>query len=118
MPGASAAWSRGSGAALQEYYYSNSRFSGSLSDLASQITIRVLLEHRGAKFQGSVPFSSCPGAAGLATFVLPAQRVTLQEGFSVQSGRAVTVAYVRPVGAPVDPNVTQAMQNELCSVGP
>jgi len=118
MPGASAAWTTGSGASLQEYRYSKPQFAGTLSDLASQVTISALMQHQGAKFQGSVPFSPCPGAAGVATFLLPRQHETLQEGFSVQSGRAARVSYLRPIGTPVDSNVVQAMQNALCSLAP
>jgi hypothetical protein len=116
MPGASAAWSSGSGAARQEYYYSKSQFGGTLSDLASQVTISALTQHHGAKFQGSAPFAPCPGAAGVGTFLLSNEHATLQEGFSVQSGHAVRIIYLRPIGTPVDPNVAQAMQNALCSV--
>jgi len=116
VPGASAAWTTGSGSALQEYRYSKSQFAGTLSDLASQVTISALMQQHGAKFQGSVPFAACPGAAGVATFLLPRQHETLQEGFSVQSGRAVRVSYLRPIATPIDSNATQAMQNALCAL--
>ncbi len=115
IPGASAAWSNGSGAAAQEYYYTQKKFGGALQDLASQVTIEELLEHFGAKFRGSAPFAPCPGAAGVATFAL-AGRTTLQEGFAVRNGQAVRVRYTRPTGAPVDPSVAQAMQNALCAL--
>jgi hypothetical protein len=113
MPGASAAWSYGSGAHVQEYRYVRKAFGGTLQDLASAVTIDVLLRDRGAKFKGSVPFGPCPGAAGVATFTLPTGR-TLEEGFAVRNNESVRTNYVRPSGAPADPNVTQAMQSALC----
>ena len=115
IPGASAAWSSGSGAAAQEYYYTQKKFGGALQDLASQVTIEELLQHHGAKFRGSVPFAPCPGAAGVATFAF-AGRTTLQEGFAVRHGQAVRVIYIRPTGAPVDPSVAKAMQSVLCAL--
>ncbi len=73
------------------------------------------MRHQGAKYGGSVPFAPCPGAAGVATFQLR-DRTTLQEGFAVEDGYSIRTTYVRPAGTPIDPNVTQAMQNLLCSV--
>jgi hypothetical protein len=115
MPGASAAWSTGSGSMVQEYSYAKSAFGGSLQDLASQVTINALMQDRDAKFLGSLPFVPCPGAAGLATFRLRSG-MTLQQGFSVSHGQAVRVTYIRPTGSPVDPNVLEAMQNALCAL--
>jgi hypothetical protein len=115
VPGASGAWSSGSGPNGQQYVYSKKRFAGMLPDLASQVTINALMQNRGAKFRGSVPFAPCPGAAGVATFQLR-DRITLQEGFAVRNGEAVRVTYIRPSGTPVDPSVTQAMQNALCAL--
>jgi hypothetical protein len=115
MPGASAAWSSGSGSSSQEYFYAKHRFGGTLQDLASQVTVDALTRNPGAKYGGNVPFAPCPGAAGLAT-LRRRDRTTLQVGFAVHDGYAVRVTYVRPVGTPPDPNVTQAMQNVLCSL--
>ncbi len=115
IPGASAAWSSGSGSAAQKYFYSQKQFGGALQDLASQVTIEELLSHRGAKFRGGLPFGPCPGAAGVATFQL-SDHTTLQEGFAVRNGQAVRVTYIRPTGAPVDPSVLQAMQTALCTL--
>lgn len=113
IPGASGAWSKGSGSAAQRYFYSQKQFGGVLQDLASQVTIEELMSHHGAKYRGSLPFPPCPGAAGVATFQLN-DRTTLQEGFAVRNGQAVRVTYIRPTGAPVDPSVLQAMQTALC----
>jgi hypothetical protein len=115
VPGASAAWSTGSGAQRQEYSVETSQFAGSLKDLASRVTIDELLRNRGAKLQGSLPFEVCPGAAGVATFTLPGS-ATLQEGFAVRNGSAVRTRYLRPAGTPVDPAVAPAMQNVLCTL--
>jgi hypothetical protein len=112
IPGASAAWTSG-GADAQEYSFARMGFGGSLQDLASAVTIEVLLHHRGTKFKGSVPFAPCPGAAGVATFTLP-NGATLEEGFTVRNGQSVRTTYIRPLGAPSDTNVTEAMQSALC----
>ncbi len=115
MPGASAAWSSGSGSTAQEYFYAKRKFGGTLQDLASQVTIEALMQHHGAKFRGSLPFAPCPGAAGVATFTLPGGE-TLAEGFTVGNGQEVRTTYVRPRGAPADPNVGAAMQSALCII--
>jgi len=113
MPGASAAWTTGSGANAQQYRYVRRQFNGTLQDLASSVTIDVLLKHRGAKLLGSVPFAPCPGTAAVATFTLPGG-ATLQEGFAARDNQSVQTTYVRPSGAPADPAVTAAMQSSLC----
>ncbi len=113
IPGASAAWSSGSGSTVQRYFYTKRKFGGTLQDLASQVTIEALMHHRGAKFHGSVPFAPCPGSAGVAAFTLPDGK-TLQEGFTVGNGQSIRTTYVRPSGTPSDPNVTEAMQSALC----
>jgi hypothetical protein len=115
MPGASAAWSTGSGATVQRYFYSKRQFGGTLQDLASRVTIDALMQHRGARFRGSSPFPPCPGAAGVATFMLP-DRTTLQEAFAVRNGQEIRISYLRPSGSQSDPNVTAAMQNALCTL--
>jgi hypothetical protein len=117
VPGASAAWSSAVGSGAQTYLVTKTAFTGTLSDLASQVTIDNLLHHPGAKFLGSTPFSACPGAAGLASFRL-ADGMTLQQGFAVRDGQAVRVGYLRPTGTVVDPSVTEAMQAQFCSLAP
>lgn len=107
------AWRRGSGASRQTYTYTVVDFSGALQDLASQVTVDVVLQHRGAKLRSSNPLDPCPGAAGLATFTLPEDE-TLEEGFAVHDGRARRATYVRPSSASPDPAVATAMQNLLC----
>ncbi|MBV8067742.1 MAG: hypothetical protein JO113_07175 [Candidatus Eremiobacteraeota bacterium] len=113
IPGASSAWATGAGSTAQEYRYVNRPFGGTLQDLASSVTIDVLLHHRGAKLQGSVPIAACPGAAGVATFLLPSSQ-TLEEGFTVADKRSVRTSYLRRTGAAADPSVTAAMQKALC----
>ena len=113
IPGARDAWSHGAGSLAQEYRYQSTAFEGGLQDLASQVTIDALTRNRGAKLQGSNPFADCPGAAGVATFRIAGGK-TLQEGFAVRQGQAVRVAYTRPAGTPIDPNVVQAMRSVLC----
>lgn len=115
IPGATNAWSAGSGAKAQEYRYSKTSFGGALPDLASSVTIDALTRYHGAKFLGSNPFPPCPGAAGIATFRL-ADRRTLQEAFAVRDGQAIRIGYSRPAGTPVDPSVVPAMQAALCAL--
>jgi hypothetical protein len=112
VPGASAAWTSG-GTNAQRYFYTRTTFGGTLQDLASAVTINVLLHYRGARFRGSVPFTPCPGEAGIATFLLP-DGGTLEEGFSVANGQSIRTTYIRPPGTGADPNVTEAMQTALC----
>jgi hypothetical protein len=114
MPGPSSAWSSGSGAAAQEYTFTRRPFDGTLQDLASTVTIDVLLHQRGARLGRSTPFGPCPGAAGVATFSVPGSR-RLDEGFAVRDGAAIRTSYVRPAGAAEDPNVIDAMKNALCA---
>jgi len=115
MPGESDAWSSGTGANLSEYFYEKKPYGGSLSDLASRVTIDALMRHPGAKLQGSVPFAPCPGAAGVATVRLR-DDMTMQEGFAVRDGQAIRTTYVRPTGTPVAPAVTEAMKSSLCTL--
>ena len=114
LPGASDAWTNGSGPSEQEYSYVRKPFEGSLQDLASVVTIDALLRHRGAKSNGTAPLAACPGLAAVATFTLPDDSI-LQEGFTVRNGASVRVTYARPAGARVDFNAAAAMQEALCS---
>jgi hypothetical protein len=107
------AWHRGSGGSLQSYAFTVRSFSGSLPDLASQVAIDVVLQHRGAKLRSSNPLGPCPGAAGLAIFTLP-EGQTIEEGFAVHDGQARRAIYARPSAASADPAVETAMQNLLC----
>ncbi|MGA8575629.1 MAG: hypothetical protein WB609_08115 [Candidatus Cybelea sp.] len=113
MPGPRSAWSSGTGTTAQEYSFTRRPFDGTLQDLASTVTIDVLLHHRGARLGGSNPFKPCPGAAGIATFSVPGER-RLDEGFAVRDGVAIRTSYVRPAGVAEDPNVIDAMRNALC----
>jgi hypothetical protein len=114
MPGASDAWSSGSGSSVQEYHYARKPFAGNLSELASVVTIDALLRHRGAKSSGNFPFAACPGLAGVATFALSDGEI-LQEGFTARNGISLRISYSRPAGSQVDPNAAAAMQRALCS---
>jgi hypothetical protein len=112
VAGSSTAWSRGNGGRLEAYSYGRRPFSGTLSDLASRVAIDIVLRNGRAKLR-SDPFAPCPGEAGLAT-VLQRGGKPLEEGFAVRDGVAVRTTYIRPAGAPPDPNVTAAMQAVLC----
>ena len=114
IAGASNAWVLGSGGAMQEYRYDATTFGGGLQDLASQVAVDGLTRYHGARFT-SRPFAPCPGSAGIATFTLR-NRMTLQVAFAVRDGRAIRIRYLRPAGAPVDPDVLDAMQRTLCAL--
>lgn len=105
-------WTSG-GAKPQEYLYHRAKFGGTLTDLASAVTINVLIHYRGARFRNSVPFAPCQGAAGVATFILPNGSI-LQEGFAVSDGDSIRTTYIRPPGTAADPAAVEAMQNALC----
>jgi hypothetical protein len=113
IPGSSDAWSRGNGAAREEYSFSRKTFPGTLQDLASAVAIDTLLRNPGGKLRSSDPFPPCPGAAGVATLSLRGGSA-LREGFAVHDGVAVRTTYTLPAGAQPDPNVISAMQNVLC----
>lgn len=115
IAGETDAWMTGSGTRLQEYRLTTAPFSGSLQDLASQVTIDVLTRHRGARWEGSTPFQSCPGAAGIARFRLPGER-RLDEAFSVRRSHAVRIAYAHPAGMAGDPAALEAMKASLCTL--
>lgn len=112
MTGAVNAWTSG-GSKPQQYFYHRAHFGGTLTDLASAVTINVLIHERGAKFRNSVPFTPCQGAAGVATFTLP-NGGTLEEGFAVAGTDSIRTTYIRPAGSPADPSVVEAMQSALC----
>lgn len=112
MPGSTTSWTRGSGAARQQYSYERYPANGSLHDLSSQEVINVLLHHAGARFRRSDPFAPCPGLAAIETFSW-GQR-TLQEGFTVRNGQATIASYLRPRSVPPDPEVSHAMERLLC----
>jgi hypothetical protein len=111
--GSNNTWVRGGGAGRQQYSYVREAYSGSLTDLASQVTVDVLTRYSGAKLQGSVPFEPCPGLAGVARFSLRGA-TRLEVGFAVHDAAAVRTAYLRPAATQPDPNVTAAMQYVLC----
>jgi hypothetical protein len=116
VPGATTAWTNGTGATAQEYRFAQQPFSGTMQDLASSITIDVLLHHHGAKLKGSVvPLAPCPGSAAVATFTLPTGE-TLEEGFAIRNNESIRTSYRRPTDASDDPGVLDAMRQALCIV--
>jgi hypothetical protein len=91
--------------------------NGTLSDLASQVTMDTLLGHKGAKLLKAEPFKACPGEAGEQTFRLPASGgpALLHIGFTQWNGKTTIVSYQRPAGGSDDPQALEAMRRELCS---
>ncbi|HEY9180860.1 MAG TPA: hypothetical protein VIO32_09070 [Candidatus Baltobacteraceae bacterium] len=90
-------------------------YSGTLSDMASQITTDTLLRNRGAKLLEAQPYRPCPGEAGLQTFALQGGRTLLQVAFTQWTGTAVTASYRRPAKAPEDPKAADALRRAVCS---
>jgi hypothetical protein len=89
-------------------------YTGTLQDLASQLTVDIVLSHRGAKFVSSTTFRPCPGIAALAHFTLGASRA-LDEAFAVIPGnQAVLVTYTHPRNRSISPAVRAAMEKALC----
>jgi len=109
-PGATGLWT--SSAGDQTYSYSHRPFTGTLQDLASQEAINVVLRYKGSHFVRSVVFTPCPGMAAVASFTYGGN--LLEEGFGLQNGQAVLVAYVRPKDQPSDVAADAAMEKALC----
>jgi hypothetical protein len=95
----------------------SANYSGTLADMASQVSEDVLLKHRGSKLLKAEPYAPCPGEAGLQTFSVPVdgRRMLLQVAFTQWTGTAVTASYQRPAGAAPDPAAEQALQRAVCS---
>jgi hypothetical protein len=93
-------------------------FSGTLSDLASQETTDVILANKalGARFLSGVPFTRCPGEAGLQLFSLRSAKMVAEVAFAVQGSRQVTVTYQKPTGDPDDPAAIDAMAANVCAL--
>ena len=88
-------------------------FDGTLKDLASQTTTDVILQQQ-VKYRSGVPFSPCPGEAGLQTFASVPPAKVVQAAFSVQNGRKVVAEYIRPVQKPDDAAATAALAANVC----
>jgi hypothetical protein len=106
-------WSSMSGAGPERYVYSANPTQGSLTDLASSMAVDTAVRYRGARLVHSLPFSSCPAEAGLATYTLPGRRI-LEVGFSVDNGQAIVVRYERPTGVAESKEVLAAFRQALC----
>jgi hypothetical protein len=91
--------------------------SGSLSDLASQVTTDTLLRHKGAKLLSAVPFPPCPGEAGEQTFSVPARGGpdVLHVAFTQWNGKTTIASYERPAKASDDPAAVDALRKAVCS---
>lgn len=123
-----AGWTpRGAGAAKiwtdpthpQERFGTTARASatGTLGDLASQVTTDTLLQHRGAKLLKAQPYPACPGEAGLQTFSLKTREgpARLEVAFTQWNDQAKTAWYRRPAGQPAQAAATQAMSKAVCA---
>jgi len=106
-------WSSGSGDTLQTYRYERRAFAGSLQELTSQQATSMAAAVKGAHFEDSDAFPSCPGQAAVANFT--AGKQLLIQGVAVRGGTAVVITYSRPAGGAMPPEVAQAMAQTLCS---
>jgi len=61
----------------------------------------------------SVPFSPCPGEAGLATYRLPHAQV-LEVAFTVYNGEAIVAQYERPASVGDSPAALAALRQAVC----
>lgn len=91
--------------------------SGTLSDLASQVTTDTLLRNKGARLLKAEPFAPCPGEAGEQTFDVKtsAGPSVLQVAFTQWSGTTTIASYQRPATAPDDPQAIDALRRAVCS---
>jgi hypothetical protein len=91
--------------------------SGSLSDLASQVTTDTLLGYKGAKLLGAQPFAPCPGEAGEQTFTLQTGQgpAVLHVAFTQWNGKTTVASYQRPAKAPDDPQAMDALRRGVCT---
>lgn len=91
--------------------------SGSLSDLASQVTTDTLLRRKGARLLRAVPFAPCPGEAGEQTFSVPSGHGAdvLHVAFTQWNGKTTIASYERPANASDDPSAVDALRKAVCS---
>ncbi len=111
--GSNGTWTTTSGAGVEWYRYRSYATQGSLSDLASSQAVETVQRYRGARLLRSIPFSACPGEAGVATYNLPHRRV-LEVAFSVNSGMAIRAEYERPASVVDAAAVTAAFRQAVC----
>lgn len=97
----------------ETFVYSSAPSSGTTKDLASQITLDVVLKHHG-KLLKTVAFAPCPGEAGLQTYSVP-PATTLLVAYAVYNDKQLTVNYARHNGTPEDPAAMDAMRRSVCT---
>jgi hypothetical protein len=100
-------------AANQTFVYSSKPFDGTTKDLASQITLDIVLKRHG-KLLRTVAFAPCPGEAGLQTYRIPPATLLLI-AYAAYGDKALTATYTRPASAPEDPAALAAMQKSVCT---
>jgi len=100
-------------AANQTFVSSSKPFDGTTKDLASQITLDMVLKRHG-KLLSTVAFSACPGEAGLQTYRIPPATLVLV-AYAAYGDKALTAIYARPESAPEDPAARDAMQKSVCT---
>lgn len=100
----------------ETFLVSSASFDGTLKDLASQTTTDIILR-RQVKYRGGVPFSRCPGEAGLQTFESAKPPATVVEAaFSVQNNKRILAEYIRPASERDDPAAIDALAANVCVV--
>jgi hypothetical protein len=115
--GADAVWTDPQNPREEYRSSSNPNSTGTLKDLASQVTTNVVLQHKGAKFLKADPYPGCPGEAGLQTFSVPAPggEDVLRVAFTQWNGAALTASYLRPRSEADNQQALDAMTRTVCT---
>ncbi|HVS46391.1 MAG TPA: hypothetical protein VMS32_06965, partial [Verrucomicrobiae bacterium] len=88
-------WSKGG----QTYSQTSSAFAGSITDLASQERVDLILGNKGATYDRTDPYPDCPGLGGLMRFLQKTAKppVAILAAFVVGNSTATVITYMRPV---------------------
>jgi hypothetical protein len=108
----SSAWSKGG----QTYSQTSTAFSGSISDLASQERVDLILGNKGATYDRTDPYPDCPGLGGLMRFSQKTAKppTAILAAFVVGDSTATVITYVRPATRAPDLDVMSAMRQTIC----
>jgi hypothetical protein len=90
-----------------------------LKDLANQVTINEILQHKGSKLIKAELYPPCPGFGGLQIFHIRSGKTnqTVEIAFSALSGHVVTARYARPAGSRPSKEAEGEMKTAVCNTG-
>jgi len=102
----------------QTYSVATQAFDGTITDLANQETVDMLLRAKGAKFVRSDPYPDCPGLGALMTFGQTTAQgsFALLEAFVIRDSTATLITYKRPAAQAQDPAAMAAMRSAICHI--